>query len=121
MTLDPAHFARNRLRAASIIRWAALILRAAGFIAGATVWVLRTRNYVGIPPRSYAIHALVMAAGFWLPALALALATHPLARWLVPAPPRELPCPGCGYPAAGGGPCPECGRDLAGTRNSPGS
>lgn len=114
MTLDPAQFARNRARAASVIRWAALILFAAGLVAAATVWVLRTRNYVGFPPRSYAVHALVMLAAFWIPALALSLATHPIARWLVPAPPREPVCPGCGYPAAGGGPCPECGRELAG-------
>jgi hypothetical protein len=114
MTLDPHQFARARLRAASIVRWASLVLFTAGLVAGAVVWVLRTRNYVGFPPRSFAVHALVMAAGFWVPALVLGLGTFRLARWLVPPPPRDVPCPACGYPMGRPGPCPECGRTLAG-------
>lgn len=42
--------------------------------------------------------------------LALALASRPLARWIVCVP--DAGCPGCGYAGGSvpGAPCPECGR-----------
>ncbi|RMH30875.1 MAG: hypothetical protein D6692_00995 [Planctomycetota bacterium] len=42
--------------------------------------------------------------------LALALASRPLARWIVCVP--DAGCPGCGYAGGSvpGTPCPECGR-----------
>jgi hypothetical protein len=118
--LDSQHFLRSRLRAASIIRWIVLGLFVVGSIAAAMIWEYRTRGWTAFP-LSFAIPALVVLAGFWLPAVALVLGTGHIARWLIPAPPRELPCPSCGYPVGGSGPCPECGQDVRGDQRGSGA
>ena len=56
---------------------------------------------------------------FGAPALALALASARLARWIVPAPLRG--CPTCGYDTGSitTGVCPECGAPLGGGLDVP--
>lgn len=112
MRIDIETISRRRHTCLIVLRSIALALLLVGALIAGLTFQSRIGQYSGL--EYLGIPVLAILAAFWLPAIALAAASRPLSRWLVPVPGPMNECPQCGYSLKNlNAPiCPECGLTL---------
>ena len=120
MRIDIETISRRRHTCLIVLRSIALLLLLTGALVAGLNFQSRIGRYSGF--EYLAIPVLAILAAFWLPAMALGLASRSLSRWLVPVPGPMNECPQCGYSLKNlNAPiCPECGLTLRTVEGEPG-
>lgn len=119
MSVDVRTIMRRRHLCLVIVRSVALLLVLVGALAAGMAFQSRIGRYSGFEFLAVPVFAILGA--FWVPALVLAAASRPLARWLAPAPGPATECPQCGYSLKNlkAPICPECGLTLRTIETAP--
>lgn len=119
MDVDIRLIQRRRQACLVIVRSVALLLALVGALAAGLTLQSRIGRFSGF--QFLVLPVLAVLGAFWLPALVLAAASRPLARWLVPAPGPATECPQCGYSLKNlkAPICPECGLTLRTIETAP--